>query len=71
MFLWRRKTRAPQQDTAPAPAAQHHGLTEMGGGLQEYYGNVDKKETDGSHAVEIGGIPVQRAIPPAELPAGG
>ncbi|KAE9372520.1 HET-domain-containing protein [Stipitochalara longipes BDJ] len=70
-FLWRRKTRSSQQNANPTPAAQHSNPAEMGGDHREYYGPVDKKATEGSHAVEIGGAPVQRAVPPTELPAGG
>ena len=42
----------------------------MGAGHQEYYGPVKEKTTEGVHAVEIGGVPVQRAVLPSELPAG-
>jgi hypothetical protein len=70
-FVWRRKSRSSEQNVTPAFTAQHYGVAEMAGDRQEFYGPKDGKRPEGSHAVEIGGAAVQRAVPPAELPAGG
>jgi len=70
-FLWRSKAGKSKQNSDPVPTLHHPSPGEIGGGHQEYYGAVDEKATEGSHAVEIGGIPVQKPIPPMELPADG